>query len=197
MQTRAYKVETQKTTAWAGGATTELFLWPEGASYQARDFLWRLSTARIDQSPSVFTSLPAYERILIPLTGELTLAHEGGAPFTLERFHAHRFDGAWDTVSVGCVRDFNLMLQKGRAKGHLEALHVTREERVRLKLKQSAQHFQAAYCFEGSARIHWGEESLSLASGELMLLEQPPGELALLPQNGAAATLLLAEIQIK
>ena len=35
------------TTLWSGGTTTQLAIAPEGAVYADRDFLWRLSSAKV------------------------------------------------------------------------------------------------------------------------------------------------------
>ena len=38
----------QVTTTWSGGTTTQLAIAPEGAVYADRDFLWRLSSAKVE-----------------------------------------------------------------------------------------------------------------------------------------------------
>ena len=49
-----------RTSAWSGGTTTELFLYPEGGSYAARDFLFRISSATVDLEESDFQRCPAW-----------------------------------------------------------------------------------------------------------------------------------------
>ena len=111
-------------SAWSGGTTTQLAIFPPDAVYAHRDFLWRVSSATVDLEESDFTPLPDYERLIATLEGEITLTHKGGAPITLQPFQVHAFSGGDATHSVGRCRDFNLMLRRGRAAGTMEALHL-------------------------------------------------------------------------
>lgn len=38
-----------KVSAWSGGITKELYIYPEGSSYLSRNFKWRLSSAQVDK----------------------------------------------------------------------------------------------------------------------------------------------------
>ena len=111
-------------TNWQGGVTWELALGPEETAYARRDFLYRISSARVDLEESVFTSLPDYHRIILPLDGTLTLYHDGGNPVILPPLTVHAFDGGADTLSRGKVRDFNLMLRKGQCLGGVQVLRL-------------------------------------------------------------------------
>ena len=113
MSYRIIRKEELSTTAWSGGTTTQLAIWPEGASYASRDFTWRVSTARVDAEESEFTRLPGVSRILMILDGTLELEHEGHHSVRLERFGQDAFDGGWTTRSRGRVTDFNLMMTAG------------------------------------------------------------------------------------
>lgn len=113
--------QAQKTTDWAGGTTTELFINPPEANYSARNFKFRISTAKVALEASSFTSLPGYKRILMPLLGTIGLSHEGQPPKVLEPFQQDTFDGGVPTTSKGKCQDFNLMVAKG-LKGTLTAL---------------------------------------------------------------------------
>ncbi len=101
-----------KTSAWSGGTTTEVFIWPEGASYAAREFAFRISSARVDLPESDFTPLPGVTRYITPLSGGFTLTHKTGDPIVLGPLAApYRFAGGIDTHCVGTATDFNLMLK--------------------------------------------------------------------------------------
>lgn len=123
------------TTQWSGGTTTQLAIWPEEASYAARDFVWRASTATIGDRESDFTHLPDYSRVLMVLEGKVTLSHKGHHVFPggshsviLGRFGQTYFPGGWPTrsESPGAVTDFNLMLRKSEREsdGYVEAVHI-------------------------------------------------------------------------
>ncbi len=101
-----------KTSAWSGGTTTEVFIWPEGASYAAREFQFRISSARVDMEESDFTALPGVTRYITPLSGSFTLSHREGEPVVLAPLaEPYRFDGGIETHCVGMATDFNLMLK--------------------------------------------------------------------------------------
>ncbi len=101
-----------RTSAWSGGTTTEIFIWPENGSYARREFAFRISSARVDLPESDFTALPGVERYITPLTGGFTLTHGVGAPMVLGPLaEPYRFDGGIDTHCVGQATDFNLMLK--------------------------------------------------------------------------------------
>jgi len=108
----------QKTSAWAGGITRELLIFPPTASYQARDFFVRVSCAVVELASSDFSELPGFIRYIMPLSGNMKLEHSSKnaeliAKVNLAPFDVHRFDGGWTTVSYGACTDFNLMLAEG------------------------------------------------------------------------------------
>ena len=107
------------TTKWSGGLTTQLGIAPASAVYADRDFLWRLSSATVEDAESDFTALPDYERLISTLEGTIELNHNGGEKLTLNPYEVHRFDGGDNTHSWGCCRDFNLMLRKGKCEGKI------------------------------------------------------------------------------
>lgn len=87
------------TTKWSGGLTTQLGIAPAGAVYADRDFLWRLSSATVEDAESDFTALSDYERLISTLEGTIELNHNGGEKLTLNPYEVHRFDGGDDTHS--------------------------------------------------------------------------------------------------
>ena len=105
------------TSAWSGGATTEIQIMPEGSRYADREFLWRLSSATVEVEESTFTALPDYNRLIMMLEGEMDLCHNNGPWVHLAEFEPHAFDGGDETLSKGKVIDFNLMLRKGKCHG--------------------------------------------------------------------------------
>ena len=138
--------------AWQGGKTFELAIGPEGTSYTERNFGFRISSATVDADASVFTSLPDYDRCLMPLSDALQLYHEDGAPIRLEPFQTYCFDGGRDTRSVGRAQDFNLMLRKGVWRGDMQAHRFATGERVCLPaLCEGA--VRVVYLYRGSAGL--------------------------------------------
>ena len=171
-------------SAWSGGTTTQLAIYPPEAKYADRDFLWRISSATVDLEESDFTPLPDYDRLISTLEGEIVLTHNGGAPLTLRPLEVHTFSGADATRSRGRCRDFNLMLRRGRVTGTMETLILTEKE---LMIPPADQLL--AYCVEGEATAspHCHSErgeaesknpfppspTLTLVPGEALLLTEP------------------------
>lgn len=121
--------EEQPVSTWSGGTTTELAIFPQGASYAGRSFQWRLSTASVTAPASTFTALPGFQRLLMVLSGEMTLTHQGHHQLTLATSEQDRFSGAWVTHCQGTGRDFNLMLAEGW-QGELQFLQLSDHEPV-------------------------------------------------------------------
>ncbi len=101
------------TSLWSGGKTTQLFLYPPGSSYAARDFEIRISSATVDDNGSVFTDLPGYHRLLMPLNHSMHLVYEGRGEVTMEPFQVEEFEGEWHTTSYGKCTDIGVMLAEG------------------------------------------------------------------------------------
>lgn len=174
-----YTESAYQTSSWSGGTTTQLAIEPEGAAYGDRDFLWRLSSARVDLPHSVFTALPDYDRIIAPLEGSLVMKCGESPCFSLAPLELCAFDGAAETESWGKCRDFNLMLRKGKCRGAVQALRLLsgatlqwtppvlsgslQAHSVNLLQKQAA-----IYCVSGSVTLACGGEVLEAAAGELL-----------------------------
>ncbi|MDK9710539.1 HutD family protein [Acidaminobacter sp.] len=129
IQTLLIKKQQMTASRWSGGTTTQIDIFPEGSTYGSRDFLFRVSSATIEESPSQFTALPDYQRWITMLSGPVVLEHgQETGPEELERLELqpleiHSFDGGMPTKSVGEARDFNLMLRKGLV-GNMLALSI-------------------------------------------------------------------------
>ena len=178
---------TYRTSRWSGGETTELAIWPRGAVYGRRDFLFRVSSATVELEESTFTALPDYERRIATLEGSIRLIHDGGRPLVLAPFQVHAFDGGSETVSFGRCRDFNLMLRKGRAAGSLTAL-TSGETPLPMPLKAD---WALLYCAEGRCTVTVDDVAYGLSSGESLFLEAPIASTLTLQGE---ARLMLAQI---
>lgn len=100
-----------RTSDWTGGQTTEIFIFPEGSAYAHRDFLFRVSAARVMVSPSDFTLLEDYDRILMSTENPVELQQQG-ASLWLEPFIPYAFSGTIPTHCIGTTADFNVMMRK-------------------------------------------------------------------------------------
>ncbi|HRX13689.1 MAG TPA: HutD family protein [Eubacteriales bacterium] len=105
-----------KTSLWNGGKTVEMFIFPSDASYQKGDFLFRLSSATIEDENTVFTVLPNVKRFLTPIDNTLVLTHTKDGQsreVTLDPLKVDVFDGGEETLCVGTGQDVNLMIKDG------------------------------------------------------------------------------------
>lgn len=100
-----------KVSAWSGGSTTELLIWPPESTYAKRDFAFRISSATVDIDESEFTCLPGVVRYITPLHGGFELEHQGLSSISLKPYDIDRFSGDEKTVCRGRAVDFNLMLR--------------------------------------------------------------------------------------
>ena len=142
------------TTKWSGGLTTQLGIAPASAVYADRDFLWRLSSATVEDAESDFTALPDYERLISTLEGTIELNHNGGEKLTLNPYEVHRFDGGDDTHSWGRCRDFNLMLRKGKCEGRMRGETLAAGEH---KTVHGSEGMMLIYCGAGEVHVIVGD----------------------------------------
>jgi uncharacterized protein len=132
-ETKIVKKEAMITSNWSGGTTTQILIYPETADYAKRDFIWRISTARVEVEESTFTSLPGISRILMILDGNLKIDHEGHHSKLLDTFDTDYFKGDWITKSYGKVIDFNLMMKDG-VSGELDAITISAKNSIEIML---------------------------------------------------------------
>lgn len=103
------------------GRTRELAVEPSGAGMD--DFLWRVSVAEVD-SAAPFSAFPGIDRIIVLLDGagfRMTL-DDGRTHALTEPLVPFAFAGEAHvdvTLTAGPTRDFNLMLRRGQARGHV------------------------------------------------------------------------------
>lgn len=173
---------------WSGGVTRQIAIHPEGASYADRDFLWRLSTARVEAEESDFTPLFDYDRLICTLEGTIRLRHGQEAEVLLPPLAVHAFDGAVPTRCRGTCSDFNLMLRKGAATGSLAVLRPTSGARITVP-QASADAAACLYCVSGQVSLSAEGASCSLNPGEACLVRGGPGSFVFFGEDGSVALL--------
>lgn len=104
------KVE-YSTTNWAGGLTTEILINPLTSSLKQRDFDFRISTATVTASKSIFSNFIGYERIIMSLDAPISLQQKNIIT-PLRPFEVYRFDGQHEVKSLGQCQDFNVIFKK-------------------------------------------------------------------------------------
>lgn len=185
----------QQSSRWSGGSTTELAIFPPGASYAAHDFAWRISTASVDATESTFTALPGFQRQLMVLEGKMHLNHQGHHHVTLHPLEQDRFCGSWITHCQGKGRDYNLMLAEGW-RGELRPLFLTGSASQQLAL--AAGLTAAFYCFAGELTMALPGQSmwqLSVSDFLSLTVSDHETEIEVSFWTESAATVITAMIE--
>ena len=183
------------TTLWSGGTTTQLAISPADAVYADRDFLWRLSSARVELEHSDFTPLPDYNRLISVLEGGLEMKVDGSDRFPLAPFTVCAFDGGVPVESWGQCTDFNLMLRKGECRGNLQSLQLDAGSSCRwVAAVPGGEEFPnctlAVYCARGSVTLP--EAGVHAEAGQLLLCEDAYSTAVSLASEQGAVLMLSA-----
>jgi environmental stress-induced protein Ves len=166
------KISDFKSTTWSGGQTTEIFIYPPNASYPERDFLFRLSSATVNDEKSTFTKLPDIKRKLLVLDGKMRLNHNNKEGKWLRANDQESFLGDWHTESEGLVVDYNLMT-KGEIKGEIEAVQLAAndKEHYLVYIGDASKCFIFLYVWEGEITVETGYEKEFVKEKELVFIE--------------------------
>jgi environmental stress-induced protein Ves len=168
METTILNNQQFKISDWSGGTTTELYIFPADASYQERNFVFRLSTARVEIEKSEFTSLPGVTRKIMILDGEIRINHQNHYAKTLRKFDVDTFEGDWKTTSVGRCTDFNLMTTE-KIKVDLTAVVIEENQHLDYPV-EAAWNWVFIYLYSGQINIHLDHDFFTLNSGILLVI---------------------------
>ncbi|MFL5815795.1 MAG: HutD family protein [Bdellovibrionia bacterium] len=127
-----------KRASWKNGLgyTDEIAIYPENASLQRGDFVWRLSSARIEKA-SPFSEFPYHDRTLVILQGTgVRLYHTyepGEEPEQVELTPLEPYDFPGDVPSrceliSGGVTDLSVFVRKAEAEAMTEVRAVDDSE---------------------------------------------------------------------
>lgn len=179
--------EKRETIRWAGGTSTQLFVFPSEATFAERNFDFRFSTATVEVAETDFTHFPGIYRHLMILEGELELTHHDRYSKLMRPFDKDQFWGDWKSSSKGKVRDLNLMLRNNWT-GSLHHYEFKPGEKAEFHNEES--HYELYYIFKGSVAHIDGSPFLN--EGDVLVME--PGDTnALLFVVKEKLTLLLAK----
>lgn len=191
MQYRIIKPEEFVTGVWSGGTTTQLAIYPPGASYADRNFIFRLSSATVDTEQSEFTHLPDYDRWLMIFEGSARLVHSSEREVTINPYKYDAFDGGISTVSFGRVTDYNLMLRKG-GTGYMKAIGLDENiKEIRIMPQGEYQSGFAGIFLRGEyAQITLCGEPLKLENGCQLLVLFSGAETVSLDISGSGTVVI-------
>ncbi len=174
-----------------GGRTTEIALQPPHATSDTFD--WRVSVADVAAN-GPFSQFPGVDRTIVLIAGAgMRLDGDGHAAELRTPFEPYAFsgdDGIVCTLLAGPVRDFNLMLRRGRARGHVA---VVREMGMRI----APARFLVCYAAVGALECLLPAHSpVTIASDHAMVIEgegaAANAPIAINPLSGNAVALVAA-----
>lgn len=158
-----------QTSQWSGGSTTQLYIFPANATYAARDFELRISTAKVKATESTFTDLPGVDRKLMILDGAITITHEGQYGKHLKPFEVDVFSGDWKTTAIGTCTDFNVMT-KGQQQSELYHIAMAADSSYTLKPIEKCKKL-FLYATSGTIHLQLMNVNYILETGNLMVIE--------------------------
>ncbi|MGO4448479.1 HutD family protein [Phyllobacterium sp. TAF24] len=121
---RVLRAADHRQMSWKNGkgVTTEIAVFPEGASVDSFD--WRISMAKVPDS-GPFSAFAGINRVLVVLEGEMVLTVDGGSPEKLDpSCPAMGFPGDRPTSAevLHAVTDLNIMIRRGRYQARVSRL---------------------------------------------------------------------------
>ena len=167
-----FRKEELKTSLWSGGGMTELYIYPPGSSFAARDFQLSLVSATIDTEESAFSDFSGYTRLIMSLDNNLELVHDHGTRVSLKQYEPHVFDGRIKTVSRGRVRDFNLIIRTGQGWGESRVIRLAPGASLYPQkiVGPRSQIFEFAYA-PYNGYIFMAAEELEVRAGDFLVLD--------------------------
>lgn len=157
------------TSEWSGGSSKQLYIFPATATYAARNFELRISTATVEVGESTFTALPGIHRKLMILEGAISITHEGQTSKHLKPFEVDEFYGDWKTTAIGTCTDFNVMTT-GRHQSELYHISLEASSSYTLKTKGACKNL-FLYATSGTVHLQLMDENYILESGNLIIIE--------------------------
>lgn len=100
-----------KASIWSGGLTYEYMIYPKTANYTNRDFVFRISSATIEEVPSEFTRFKGYYRYLVMLDNSLHIEVNKENKI-YEKYEIMEFNSDDEVTSYTKGIDFNWMVSE-------------------------------------------------------------------------------------
>lgn len=111
MNISLFPKKSSKASIWNGGLTYEYMIHPKTASYTDRDFVFRISSATIEEVPSVFTKFKGYYRYLVMLDNSLHIEVNKEKKI-YEKYEIMEFNSDDEVTSYTKGIDFNWMVSE-------------------------------------------------------------------------------------
>lgn len=162
-----------KKMTWSGGTIEELFIYPENAKYENRDFIFVISTATVDIEESNFTILKNYNRIIMTLDNTLVLTHNDKEKITLSKYEPHVFYGGDKTQSYGKVNDYNFIMNREICYGDVCGMSIASGSVIypRKSNDLCEKKLEVIYCAEGKFTFKIEDAKHIINQGETLIID--------------------------
>jgi environmental stress-induced protein Ves len=150
---------------WSGGLTYEYMIYPQTANYADRDFLFRISSATIEKTPSEFTKFNGYYRYLVMLDNSLDIEFNNQKKI-YKKHEIMEFKSDDEVTSYTKGIDFNWMVSE-KIRHH------------KLKITSRNQNYNAEIIILFSLEttvITINEKPYNLNPYDLLVIENPEKE---------------------
>ncbi|WP_337965046.1 HutD family protein [uncultured Flavobacterium sp.] len=169
-----------KASIWSGGLTYEYMIYPRTANYADRDFVFRISSATIEEVPSKFTKFKGYYRYLVMLDDSLHVEINNEEKI-YEKYEIMEFNSDDEVTSSTKGIDFNWIISE-KIRHH------------KLKITNSNQDFNTEIIILFSLDttvIKINEQSYDLEPYDLLVIENPEKENVMLHFSNECLTGIL------
>lgn len=150
---------------WSGGLTYEYMIYPETANYSDRDFVFRISSATIEEVPSAFTKFKGYHRYLVMLDNGLDIEVNKEIK-VYEKYEIMEFNSDDEVTSYTKGIDFNWMVSEKIGHHKLEIANSNQNCDAQIILLFSLD----------TTLIKINEKSYHLEPYDLLVIENPKKE---------------------
>lgn len=154
-----------KASIWSGGLTYEYIIYPKTANYADKDFLFRISSATIEQVPSEFTQFKDYHRYLVMLDNGLAI-EVNKEKKVYEKYEIIEFKSNDDVTSYTKGIDFNWMVSEKISHHKLQITNSNQNCKAEIIVLYSLD----------TTVIKINETSYDLKSYDLLVIENPEKE---------------------
>lgn len=165
MNINLLRKENCKAAVWSGGLTYEYMIYPKTANYADRDFTFRISSATIEQEPSVFTQFKGYYRYLVMLDNSLDI-EINQEKRVYEQYEIMEFNSNDNVTSYTKGIDFNWMVSEKISHHQLKITAANQDCNTQIVL---------LYSLDTSV-IQINEKPYDLKPYDLLVIENPEKE---------------------
>ncbi|RXM42593.1 HutD family protein [Flavobacterium sp. YO12] len=165
MNIRLLSKKDSKASVWSGGLTYEYMIYPKSANYADRDFIFRISSATIEESPSEFTKFKGYYRYLVMLDNNLDIEINKEKK-TYKKYEIMEFNSDDEVTSYTKGIDFNWMVSENISHHKLAITNRNQNCNAQILLLFSLQ----------TTVIAINEKSYSLEPYDLLVIENQEKE---------------------